>query len=544
MMGCVSVNALPPANSENLSSFITQEFAPPPTFRSEKKEPIMAAPQVEGPTASPLHGIVFPLKDIEIQGDKTLLGPDLEDTLNAYRGKEASFQMLKDLAKDLTRLCRGQGYVFSQVVLSPQKITGGKVVFRVIPGFVESVVFTGDLDLVNDRIRRVAARFTSENPLHQDTMERTTQLLANLSGVKSNVTFSPSKTVQGASVATVHLSHNDLNGYANINNDGSRQVGPVYGAAGFSVNNLLNENAQLDVNGGLSLSDQNLQLYGAGLTIPVFDNGLAFNVNAKSTITTPEGNLSSYGMHNDYHLLSVGLSYPLILKFYSRLDMGLSFETVENRVEYRALGTLQQDKTRVVEPSLSYDFSDSFAGQNLVRFALRQGIDGMGSTPDSSTTKTRQFGHMGFSNFTFLARRLQSLDKNFAVLLNIAGQAAGTSLPASERFQMGGVNDRGYLNAGIAGDSGVQGRLELQFRPDSEDKPTLFYVYLTQEFTWNRQPAADENACFSAGGGGVGISQPIFKEVEVYTEYSYPFKKSVASGALNGALFVGIRTIF
>ena len=73
----------------------------------------------------------------------------------------------------------------------------------------------------------------------------------------------------------------------------------------------------------------------------------------------------------------------------------------------------------------------------------------------------------GRSDFTKLigdAQRVQSLGGNWSLLGALTGQYGFNSLLASEQFGVGGVNFvRAYDPAELTGDSGIAGKLELQY---------------------------------------------------------------------------------
>ena len=122
-----------------------------------------------------------------------------------------------------------------------------------------------------------------------------------------------------------------------------------------------------------------------------------------------------------------------------------------------------EDRLRIVNFGLAYDFVDKNRGVNLVSFNLSKGFDVFDSTKTGSQNLTREQGHSDFFKISGEMLRLQQLVPSWMLLGSMSWQYSFEKLLASEEFGVGGSQyGRAYDSSEITGDQGLAFKLELQ----------------------------------------------------------------------------------
>ena len=120
---------------------------------------------------------VFTLTDVVVDGSTVYDADDFSDIVDEYKGEQVSFADLNRIAASMTRKYREDGYVFSRVVMQPQKLKGGVVHMRAIEGRVANVEVRGD---VKDSSALIKEMVEAEDPaMPLSDVALTQQLAAN-----------------------------------------------------------------------------------------------------------------------------------------------------------------------------------------------------------------------------------------------------------------------------------------------------------------------------------------------------------------------------
>ena len=93
---------------------------------------------------------IFVLKKVVLDKSDVYQAADLANTYDKYIGQQVSFADLNDIASAMTRKYRKGGYIFSRVIVPPQKINNGVVHFQAIEGRIVNVELVGKVR--NDNI--------------------------------------------------------------------------------------------------------------------------------------------------------------------------------------------------------------------------------------------------------------------------------------------------------------------------------------------------------------------------------------------------------
>jgi hemolysin activation/secretion protein len=397
---------------------------------------------------------------------------ELESYYASLIGTDVTLTQMTDLAAQLTTRYRADGYILAQVVVPEQQIEGGVVRMVAVEGFIDRVLIEGEIKGPQRIIEEFTDRIRAERPLTSAALERNLLLIGDLPGVNVRSVLEPSPTTFGAADLHVVLTHLPAEGFASIDNRGSKFIGPWTLAAGASAYSLFGGYEQLDVLGATTPDSDELQYVHGRLSIPTgfSGSGDVLQLFAAYSWTRPDLTSTAFPFETPGTLLEVRTSYvhPFIRSRTQSLSgsMSLIWRDAETRFSDfpSGPGNPSNDHVRVVQLQGSYDLTDRFFGVNLATLALNQGIGILGAS-DVNDSVSRTTGADG--TFTYLnasLSRLQDLSGGFALYVELDGQYSFQPLLSTERFGLGGVRiGRGYPPGDITGDRGIGGTIELRY---------------------------------------------------------------------------------
>jgi hemolysin activation/secretion protein len=192
--------------------------------------PKPAVPPSVVPEAEPLapppgaETIRFVLTDLKLEGVTVYAPEQLKPLYAGLLGHEVALTEIFRVADAITTKYRTDGYILSRAVVPAQKVENGTVTIQVLEGYVDKVTVQGKAPKIvtdyADRIRR-------SRPLTASALERYLLLANDLPGVTARAVLLPSKTTPDAADLLVTVETKPVNGFATIDNRGSRYVGPV-----------------------------------------------------------------------------------------------------------------------------------------------------------------------------------------------------------------------------------------------------------------------------------------------------------------------------
>jgi hemolysin activation/secretion protein len=437
-----------------------RRFDRPPAIRDERGGAVVPAPpRIELPEAS--DDVVFELRSVRLEGAEAIGPSVLAETWQSRLGREISLRDLYEIAAAITARYRNEGYILSRAIVPAQDVVGGEVVIRVIEGYVDDVVIEGDVDrkqLWEDH----ALRITSSRPLRAEDLERALLLLGDLPGVGVRSVLRPSEDYVGASTLVLIPSEQKILAYGDVNNRGTRYLGPYQGEVGVTLNSLIGLYDTTEIRAGTTFN-QELAYVSADHTELLGVWGTTARVSGSYLYSNPGSLLQDLEVDGDSWTVGFQLRHPFIRSRALNASAFTSFDVLNS--DNDLLGsTLSRDRTRVLRLGGQLDLTDRLQGISQLTLQASQGLDILDAT-SSSDTNTSQPGAEGeFTSFYVRAARLQRIGWGFNFLAQGAGQYALDPLLASEQFTFGGEDfGRGYDPAELIGDHGVAGLVELQW---------------------------------------------------------------------------------
>lgn len=507
---------------------VDQRFQKPLKAKSEFK--VEVPEKIEEMPVEEADKIRFTLTNVFIEGATVFKEADFIHLFEDKLDTEISLSDLKVIAEKISAFYRNAGYILSKAIVPPQRATDGSIGFKVIEGYIDDVVFEGEVHR-EGIFKKWANKIKESVPLNVSTLERYSLLANDLPGVSATAQIKPSESTQGAATLVFTIEHKPFDASATYDNRGSKTSGPREGMVNVTANSLLKfyEKTNLMY---LNTTDRRELRYFSVMHEEILNSeGLKLTLTGSRVKSNPGHNLIELDMRSRSLSLGSAISYPVIRSRNENLSVNVGF-TYKNSRSDSFNSKLSEDRLRVGKIGATYDFADSFQGVNIFDVAVHQGIDFLNSTESGTPLLTRAKGRSNFTKVTAMVSRNQQLPNKFSLNASASGQYSATQLLSSEEFGYGGSQyGRGYDSSEITGDHGIATALELRYT-DSPEIPNLQYyqLYGFWDFgaTYDISPVnQDRERMGSSAGLGVrfGITDYFTGSVEL----AKPITRSVAS---------------
>jgi hemolysin activation/secretion protein len=463
-----------------------------------------ALPAIKAPAGA--DKIRFTLKDISIAGVSAYAPGQFEHLYAPLRGKEVTVADIYAVAAEITARYHKDGYILSRAVIPAQAIAGGHVQIAVTEGYIQNVHLAGVVPS-NILIAGIVAQIKGVRPLNIHALERAMLLLNLLPGQEARAVLTPipiKDAAPGAIDLTITFDKKPPQFIASLNNDGSRYIGPWQIGGTAIVPHTLLYWGETTFTLYTAVPTSELAYAALSERIPLTASGLEANLTLQANHSVPGSDLAVLDLKNRFKSAKVELHYPLILTRDVTLTPYISFEMNDSQSRTDS-SRLYHDRLSVVRLGYRQQLADRYQGTDAYNLSLSQGLNLLGARETGSADLSRANGRSDFTKINIDATRTQSLGSwPFNLKIGLSGQYAFSPLLSSEEIGYGGMAfGRAYDNADIAGDSGIEGMLELAYNPlhltdGVAVQPFLFYDIAK---LWNRGSGALNPSGASTGGG-------------------------------------------
>jgi hemolysin activation/secretion protein len=435
---------------------IERDLRPPPAPASK---PAPARPKTEGvaPAAEP-EGVRFRLKEIQLEGNQTLARSALEDLWVDLLGQEVALDQVKELARQITRRYRGEGYILAQAVVPAQTIEGGLVRIQVVEGHVVRVE-AGEGSSLDGLVGRYAERIPEGKPLHIADLEQWLLLINDLPGVSAKSVFKPSPAAHGGADLFLDVQRQEYAGRASLNN----RAGPFYQdwAADLTgyLYNRFEMDEQLFVRGAIAgdgaFGDRggyrNLAL---GLDLPLGQRGLVLNLAADHTTSVPGDDLAGLGYEGASSSVSMRFQYPIERGRSRSLYWHTGVYVNESSLELEG-APITDDNVRALRTGLRLDWA-GLGGMTLAQLEFSTGLKLFGASNPGELYLSRPEGDSQFLKAYFDLVHLRPLWQGGQLRIDLMAQTADRKLLSGEELGFGGGRiGRGFDGSEISADKGA-----------------------------------------------------------------------------------------
>lgn len=531
---------LPPSLDPNR---LEQRFDQPPTPQSlpelEMPEPEKAPPPKDA------ERITLTLKEIQLSGNTVYSTEELGELWRSLLGRLVTLADLYGVRDAITAKYRNDGYVLSQALVPAQRIRDGRVRLEVVEGYVDEVVVQGEARDRLGLLKRIGEKIKASRPLLMSAMERYVLLADDLPGVAVKTVLEASPDTPGASRLTLALERTPMDGSLAFDNRGTRSVGPMQATGTLNVEDQFGLFERTTAEGIVTQQFKELRFLDLGQTVPVDAEGTMVQYGVRRSWSQPGDSVRPLELDSLTTSWRVGLAHPFIRSRAETLRGDFSFTFRDSKT--MALGDkLSEDRLRILTAGLSYDFSDSWDGTNVLQLQLNQGLDILHPTRSGSPNLTRSGGRSNFRKANLTAQRNQKLSD--AYMLSVAGEAqySPDQLLSAEEFGVGGKQyGRAFDSSEISGDSGFSLRGELQYIAQvSELDYAMLYGFGDYGAVYNYE-SGSRHGRRSLASAGFGIRFGLFQRIDATIEAAKPFISVPTSTLDRGMrLFFSLSTRF
>ncbi|MGD9716226.1 MAG: ShlB/FhaC/HecB family hemolysin secretion/activation protein [Sulfuricurvum sp.] len=460
LLASVSLMAAAPTTGD-----ILRQVEQPKLPETPKALPSVGAGEYKAPLEAKDTVKVF-VKSFKFSGN-TVFGSDvLAELVKPYEGKELGINALKEVASIITKYYRDRGYFVARAYIPAQSMENGIVEIAIIEGTY------GSFDMKNSSLVDTAEVQGFMDHLKQGqivstmSLERQMLLINDLSGAQvTNAEVYPGEAV-GTSDFRITVSQTPkYNGYAIVDNYGSRYTGENRLSAGGYINSLTGIGDTLSITGLVS-NTADLKNIRLGYDRPLGYSGLKGGVSFSLTDYTLDEieNYDAYGRTDSY---SAYVSYPTIKTRAHTQTLEASYDHKEMKDSSGTPGSVDEAKKQL--DALTLKASDkrntslaglpgslyASAGYTIGHLGLKNG-----------TAITNDAGLNSGGNYTKLALNAlhsQYLRDGMTLQSTFKAQKSfGNNLDSSEDLSVGGTNGvRAYEDSELSGDQGYAISLDL-----------------------------------------------------------------------------------
>ncbi len=438
------------------------------------------------------------------QGRAQHSAPVLAKAYASYIGRDVSQADLARIAEAITAQYKAKGYALSRAFVPPQDIQDGRVVVQVAEGHVSDVVIDGlggDWFIARDILDPI----TRERPLRIATLERQMLLLSDLPGIQiKDASVKELGTGSGHFRLTVQAQFFRAIASLDMDNRGSRTVGPWQSFNTVALNSVLRRGDTLIVNGATVANDPR-QL---GYIGTIYENPHRRERRTARSATDLQRGLASGAAthggrphaHAGLHVLRV---HPAVALARDDGEADRGRRPAWGR-EVSRLGQHYEDHVSALSAAIDVVHQDRFSGTTVLSVTGRQGITAFGASGSRDLTTSRPGADSEFTRLSALAVRYQALTGPFSLMLATAAQVTSGPVVRSEAFGFGGsFMGRAFAPSTFIGDNGLAGLAELRFDQTLDAAPMKgyqLYAFVDRGVLWMRD-ASDTIAAGSWGGG-------------------------------------------
>lgn len=494
-----------------------------------------------------LKTIRVTIASVRIEGAHAIPEGQLQARIRGYLGHEIAGADIFEMARVLTAAYRGAGYLLSYALVPPQTLVDGKLTLRVIEGYVAEVRIEGEPSLAA-KLARIGEQIKASRPLNVSVLERYLLIANDLPGVKIRSVFSPSRE-PGAADLTMVATVDRLQGFASLDNYGSKYLGRNQLTVGATANQLFDAGSQLRI---LWAGSEHSSLsYGQlSFSQAVGREGFRIGASVSAAETRPGDTLKAFDIRGRAKAISLTLSYPFLRSRNSSLTGRGGFD--RRHVVTDVLGVrIIDDEIRTLRFGGNYFALDALGGFNRLDLDLSRGI---GGTRESDSLKSRADGDSRFGKLAFDYERVQPFGNNLSLTFGLGGQRASRALLSSEQFAIGGRRfGRAYEPAELVGDHGIAFRMEPAYRNAMPANPGVSYQaygFYDAGKVWSegrRMPGVPSARSLASAGFGLRVNAGT--NFAMSLEAAWPLTRPIASyqsqgKGKSGRLLASLRMSF
>lgn len=506
---------------------VTRSLEQPDRARSSIEDTVVV-PKMDQERAQGSTKKIFVLKGVVLDGSTAYNTEDFKEVYGPFIGQSVSFADLNAIAIGMTRKYRENGYIFSRVILPPQKIGDGVLHVQAVEGRIVNVEVTGTFKDNNGLIKAFADKIRSSQAANTKEIERYLLLIDDLPGITARSFMKPSATPGGGDLI-IAVEEDFFEGSASIDNRGSRFVGRGRGELVGAFNSIFGIHDRTTLRALVASPTDELRYGEITHEQQLGSEGVRIKGRYAHTETEPGGSLSPLFIEGETDLFDIEGLYPIIRGRQMNLNLLAGFNANNSETDLAGLN-IAKDRIRSVRAGARLDFTDGLRGVNQIEVSATQGLDVLNATNDG-LGRSRANGEHEFFRANATVTRIQDIWGDLSLLLSGTAQHSSDPLLASEEFTVGGPGfGRAYDSGEVAGDRGYAGQAELRYGRALQNeflRSYQAYTYIDYGHITNLAPVVGEFRKDSITSAGLGVRFNLNYDVSGYVEWDTPLTKMV-----------------
>lgn len=430
--------------------------------------PKIADPVVEpdtvilgGPTANSTATIVAPAPiatSIVVMGATELPRSAFAEAIVPYLGRELSARDLSALTTAIADAARTAGYPFANAWIERQSMTDGILRVRLELGRLSAVRVIGATNALADKILTKA--LITGRPARAKDLERAILLIGDIPGV--SVKESRYIRQDGFGILLVTVAEDRAGLYAQIDNRGSTEVGPIRSTLLASLRSVLQPGDEFGlISAQTPFQPSEFFFLRGRYTAPVNANGGTVSLSGSYGRAHPGGSLLPLRVIGKSYDGSLSYTVPLVRDRRRSLWGSVELRSLQSR-QTLLESPLRNDRLTTLTGALN---GNSRFGPGVLRgsVSLVAGLPLPGMTHQGDRRTSRSDGDARFVTVSYDLDWTTRLLERLSLVLSSQAQLASRPLLATAEIGVGGpAFGRGYDYAERTGDDGILGGAEVR----------------------------------------------------------------------------------
>jgi hemolysin activation/secretion protein len=416
-------------------------------------------------------------------------------------GRELTVADLTGLAGRVADIARRNGYPFASASVPPQRVGNGILRVSLDLGKIDAVRVIGALSPAADAILNKA--LITGQPARHARLEQALLLVGDLPGVR--VTNSRFVRQNGFGILLVTIEGDRASAYAQFDNRGSREIGPIRSTVLGNVRSLLQSGDELGIVLAQTPIEASEFVFLRGrYSAPVDSTGSMLSVSASYGRSHPGASLRRLDVIGRSTDVAVSYTRPIVRSRARSLWASAEFRAVS--IEQTLLDQpLRDDRLATLTGTLN-GFAKAGPGVLRGEVSATTGLPLDGVTHEGDARTSRSDGDARFVMLGYTVDWTVRVAEPISIVVASAGQIASRPLLATAEIGLGGpAFARGYDYAERTGDEGIMGSLELR----ADAGPVIpgfinrlqLYTFVDGGRVSNLRDGFGGGQLFSTGGG-------------------------------------------
>ena len=468
--------------------------------------------------------VTITVKGIAIEGQTIFAKETLDKVIKDKIKGKMSLKELNDVALELRKFFRRNGYFAAYAYVPEQNVVDGIVVIKIMPGIYGKVTMTNKTRMRSDRLEYFIKPIQSGFYIQRRAMDRSLLIMNDLPGIKVEATLKPGSKSGEADAYFVASTLEKQGGAVFIDNYGNRYTGRNRIGVSYHINNPAQLGDQLSFY--YMKSNGDLNNYDVRYEIPVSDYyrtgtvmGLSFT-KMDYELGAPYDQYDSYGNAETWQLYT---KTPLKRMLHNNLYLRTSIES------------------RKLTDKIDRWLQDTEKASQIVRFALEGDYR---TNKTASTYKfTQSFGWMHMDSDT--AKRYDyyntegpfqksevslyhiiRANNRLQIHLSASAQYAWSDLDSSEKFYIGGYNAvRAFPQGESGGDSGFLGTIETRWMLPTQTWQLATFID-GGRVMYNKHSSGSNTNFRNLCGWGIGLLWNNSKNTSARVDVAFPLSNN------------------